>query len=229
MLTVWDKLKIRLAVSVGWSIKGKLPEAVRAFQATEADGVWHLHRGLQRMADPKMRAIIFTHGLEEEAHAEAFGKVFDECGDRPIPPPAFERHDLYATTEPAWKIFAYVHVGEVDATDRFQYLESSLRDGALKSSLRQIVDDESGHVDLTHRMLLRLGATDADIRGELLRVRLVRLWERWMRLGKRAIDALATGMLSVAYYAAGPFLFLAARRRLAQRTVAYDNNRLKRL
>ena len=38
MLTPWDKLKIKMAVSLGWTIKGKLPEAIRAFQATEADG-----------------------------------------------------------------------------------------------------------------------------------------------------------------------------------------------
>ena len=54
-----DRLRVRLAVSIGWAMKGKLPEAIRGFQATEADGVWHLHRGLARLKDPKYRAILF--------------------------------------------------------------------------------------------------------------------------------------------------------------------------
>lgn len=229
MLTPWEKLKIKLAVTVGWSMKGKLPEAIRGFQATEADGVWHLHRGLRRLDDPKLKAILFTHSLEEECHAEEFAATYNEYGDRVMTPAAYERKDLYGDYEPPWKIFAYVHVGEVDATDRFRYIEKSLKKGALKQSLGKIVEDEEGHVDLTHKMLVKMGATDSDIKNEVLRVRLGRLWEQWLRTGKRLVDSLATLLLSIAYYMMGPFLFLLARRKLAHRFVEYDNNRIKRL
>ncbi|MFO0757161.1 MAG: ferritin-like domain-containing protein [Byssovorax sp.] len=229
MLTPWDKLKIKMAVSLGWSIKGKMPEAIRAFQATEADGVWHLHRGLARLDDPKLKAILFSHSLEEESHAEEFAHTYHEYADQVMTPAAYERKDLYSEYDAPWKIFAFVHVGEQDATDRFRYIRNTLREGALKKSLEKIVEDEEGHVDLTHRMLVKMGATDSDIKNEVLRVRLTRLWEQWLRTGKRVVDSIATLMLSIAYYLMGPFLFLAARRKLAHRFVEYDNNQIKKL
>jgi rubrerythrin len=229
MLTPWDKLKIKLAVSLGWSIKGKLPEAIRAFQATEADGVWHLHRGLRRLDDPKLKAILFSHSLEEESHAEEFAHTYHHYSDQVMTPASYERKDLYQDYDAPWKIFAYVNVGEQDATDRFRYIRETLKDGQLKQSLQKIVEDEEGHVDLTHKMLLKLGATDSDIKNEVLRVRLTRLWEQWLRTGKRVVDNIATLMLSIAYYLMGPFLFIAARRKLQHRFVEYDNNQIKRL
>lgn len=229
MLTPWDKLKIRLAVSVGWSIKGKLPEAIRGFQATEADGVWHLHRGMRRVEDPKKRAILFAHSLEEESHAEEFAHTYREYGEQIFVPAAYERKDLYQAHEPPWKIFAYVHVGEQDATARFRYIHGILGKGALKHALGKIVTDEEGHVDLTHRMLISMGASESDIKSEVFRVRLRRAWEQWLRMGKRVIDNIATLLLSVVYFLMGPLLFAFARRKLANPLVEFDNNHIKKL
>ena len=229
VLTPWEKLKIKLAVRLGWSMKGKLPAAIRAFQATEADGVWHLHRGIRRLDDPKLKAILFAHSLEEESHAEEFSRAYDAYGDRIMPPPNYERKDLYGEYEPPWKIFAYVHVGEVDATDRFRYIERSLDNGALKQSLGKIVEDEEGHVDLTSQILIKMGAREKDIKNELKRVRLRRLWEHWLRLGKRTIDSFVTILLSIAYFLMGPFLYASAQKKLQSRFVEFDNNRIKRL
>jgi hypothetical protein len=122
-----------------------------------------------------------------------------------------------------------VHVGERDATQRFRYLHDALEPGPLKSSLEKIIDDESGHVDLTNSMLTKLGAQPYEIRRELQRVRTARLWERWMRLGKRVVDQIATLLLSLVYFVVGPLVAATARRRLQSRVVEVDNARLKRL
>lgn len=229
MITPWEKFKIRLAVYIGWSLKGKLPEAIRGFQATEADGVWHLHRGMRRIDDPQQRAILFTHSLEEESHAESFAHAYREYSDRVLVPANYERKDLYQANAAPWKILAYVHVGEQDATSRFRYIHNVLDDGPLRQALGKIVADEEGHVDLTHNMLIDMGANEQDIKSELFRVRLRRAWEQWLRLGKRVIDNFATLLLSIMYFVAGPLLFLIARRRLASRFVEFDNNHIKRL
>ena len=221
--------KIWLAVHVGWRLNGKMAEAIRGFQATEADGVWHLHRALARIQDPRERAILFTHGLEEESHAEEFVHAYAHYGENVLIPANFERTDIYGADQPPWKTFAFVNVGEDDATERFRLLRDSLDDGLLKESLGRVVADEEGHVDLTHDMLARMGATESQIRFELRKVRLVRLWEGWLRVGRRAIDNLATLMLSVAYFVAGSLLVRSARARLSQPYVEYDNNRIKKL
>ena len=229
MLKTLEKFRIQLIVSLLWSSRGRTAEAIRGFQATEADGVWHLHRGLARITDPKQRAIVFTHSLEEESHAEEFAHVYGLYAERPMSPATYERDDLHGASDALWKSFAYVHVGEEDATERFRYLHAALGEGALKESLGRIVADESTHVDLTHDMLLAMGATDREIRAEVLRVRLTRLWELWLRSGKRVVDVLASVLLSVAYVVLGVFLTEPARRRIASGVVEFDNNRLKRL
>lgn len=229
MLTSLEKLRIWLVVRLLWSSPRRVAEAVRGFQATEADGVWHLHRGMRHIEDPKLRAIVFTHSLEEEAHAEEFGAVYRHYGDRPAAPPAYEREDLYGSATPMWKLFAFVHVGEDDATARFGHLRDALEEGPLKRALARIVEDESGHVDLTHNMLLKMGATEREFRAEAMRVRLARAWALWMRAGKRVIDAVAVTLLSAAYVLLGVFLSAAARKRLQSRVVEHDNGRFKSL
>jgi rubrerythrin len=224
-----EKLRIRLIVSVLWSSRARTAEAIRGFQATEADGVWHLHRGLQRITDPRQRAIVFTHSLEEESHAEEFARVYGLYSERPMTPATYERDDLHGGATALWKSFAYVHVGEEDATERFRHLRDALGEGALKEALARIVQDESTHVDLTHDMLLAMGASDREIRAEVLRVRASRLWAAWLRSGKRVVDVVASALLSAAYLVLGLFLGEPARRRLASRLVEYDNNQLKRL
>lgn len=224
-----EKAKIWMAVRVGWRVKGKMAEAIRGFQATEADGVWHLQRGMRRMTDPKHRAIMFAHSLEEESHAEEFARVYSQYGERVLTPANYERKDLYGNDAPPWKVFAFVHVGEEDATERFRHIRDMLGDGALKDSIRRVVADEEGHVDLTHQMLVKMGATEPQIRSEVRRVRLSRLWQAWLRVGKRVVDNVATLLLSVAYFTVGALLARSARTRLSRRFVDYDNNRIKRL
>jgi hypothetical protein len=229
VLITLEKLKVRLAVSFAWTKNSNLASAVRGFQATEADGVWHLQRGMARIRDPRHKAILFLHSLEEEAHAEEFTHACNHYGERPMTAAAYERSDLYAPEEPVWKTFAYVHVGERDATARFRLIQNALSHGLLKDSLRRIVTDEEGHVDLTHRMLVEMGATNNAILSEVRKVRLLRLWEGWLRAGKRVVDKLTTLLLSVSYFAIGPLLFIPAKNRLQCRFVEFDNCRLKTL
>lgn len=229
MLSLIERVKVFATVRWLWRSDRDVAEAIRGFQATEADGVWHLHRGMARVTDPRQKAVLFTHSLEEESHADEFASIYGRYSPTPMQAKHYEREEIYTGDGAAWRLLAFVNVGEKDATERFKLIADAVGDGPLRDSLGRIVDDESGHVDLTHDMLLRMGATEAEIRGARLRVRLSRAWERWMRAGKRVVDVVATALLSAVYLLAGPFVARAARRRLAQRVVEYDNSRIKRL
>lgn len=229
MLARFEEARVKLAVAFAWKLGDRKAAAIRGFQATEADGVWHLHRVLDRIEDPKVRAILFTHSLEEEAHAEEFAHAYKLYTERSIPPATYERHDLLANGDATWKALAFVHVGEEDATARFGYIAEALGDEPLKQSLDRICADEAGHVDLTENLLRSLGAKPEEMRREYAKVRLARLWEGWMRNGRRVVDVVASGLLSVAYYLLAPWVRASAQRALRARTVAYDNNHLKRM
>ena len=224
-----ERIKVRLIVSLFWRSRAQMLLSVNSFQATEADGVWHLLRGIDAAEDPKVRATLFEHLIEEESHADEFVRVYRSEGDRAFVPTPFERKDLYPASEPTWKLIAYVHVGEVDATERFSLLRDALPPGELKSALGTIVRDEEGHIDLTHEVLLGLGATEDEIRRVYRSVRMRRAWEHWLRTGKRVVNWVAVALLSMVYFALAPFFFLTARRKLRERFVEYDNNHLKRV
>jgi rubrerythrin len=230
MSSFLEKISVRISLATSWRLLGRKASAIRGFQATEADGVWHLHRGLTRIADPKLRAILFTHSLEEDSHAEEFSHVYKSYTNQIVPLAAYEREDLYGKDTPLWRSLAFVHVGEEDATGRFRFIAEGLAaEDPLRASLRKIVEDEEGHVDLTSQLLERLGASPVEVKAEYRRVRLNRAWQAWLRKGKSAIDVLATVLLSLVYFVMAPFLFLVARRKLASRFVEFDNNRSKRL
>lgn len=229
MRAFFERVRVKLALATVWKVPSNKAAAIRGFQATEADGVWHLHRAIARIDDPKIRAILFTHSLEEESHAEEFSHTYQLYTSDRIPPATYERKDLTAGNEPIWKVLAYVHVGEEDATARFGYIADGLGDEPLKRSLAKIVDDEAGHVDLTDHLLRSLGAQPGDVRREYRRVRLARFWEDWLRNSKRVVDTVAAVLLSIAYFALAPLATLSARRRLEDRYVEFDNNRVKQL
>ncbi|MEZ4394516.1 MAG: ferritin-like domain-containing protein [Polyangiales bacterium] len=225
-----ERLTVRLTVRFLWRSPAAVAEAVRGFQATEADGVWHLRRGMRAVRDPKQRAEMFTHSLEEESHADEFAAIYPAYARAPFAARHYERRDLYPAGDDAgWRAMAYVNVGEDDATARFKLLADALEDGPLRDSLRRIVKDEEGHVHLTQAMLLRMGATASEAAAAQRDVRLARAWDAWLRAGKRAVNAVAVALLSAAYWLAGPFVAGAARARLRRRVVAHDNNQLKRL
>lgn len=230
MLRVIERWTVSLTVRLLWRSPAVVAEAVRGFQATEADGVWHLRRGLRAVQDPKTRAVMFAHCLEEESHADEFAALYPTYAGAPFTARHYEREDLYPDApDAAWRAMAYVHVGEHDATERFRLLADALPEGPLRASLNRIVEDESGHVHLTDTLLARMGASPSEARGAQRRVRLTRAWAAWMRAGKRVVNAIAVALLSVVYFVTGPFIAGAARRRLQARVVAHDNTRLKRL
>jgi rubrerythrin len=222
-------LQVQLAVKLLWKRPGKTAEAIRGFQATEADGVWHLHRALARAEDPKLRAILFSHSIEELSHADEFARTYRDYSDLPFSAIQYERADLADRNAELWRAIAYVNVGEHDATERFRRIAGALPDGRLRDALARIVRDEDGHVDLTNAMLVKMGASPTEARRELFRVRLARAWQAWLRTGQRVVDSLATLLLSIAYVLLGPWLAASARRRLSSRFVEFDNSRLKKL
>ena len=223
-----ERIKVQIIVSLFWRVRERMLRAVNAFQATEADGVWHLLRGIDNTDNPKVQGMLFEHMVEEESHADEFVRVYRTCGEQAFVPTYYEREDLFPSTEPIWKLIAYVHVGEVDATERFALLRDTLPEGPLREALATIVSDEEGHIDLTHDVLLKLGASEAEIRGVYGQVRRRRAWEHWLRMGKRVVNSVAVLLLSGIYFLLVPLFFLPARKKLSETVVEHDNNLIKR-
>lgn len=187
-----------------------MPEILARFQAVEADGVWHLLRIFER-SNARDRVHIFGHLIEEMSHADQFAQLAKRKSALPVHFPQVERVDLYPPSVPAWKTLAFVHVGEVDATNQFRAIVESLPAGELQKSFSGMMGDESGHVALTESVALSHGATQRQLKLGALSVRMRRLKEAWMRSAQRLGNAFSFLLLSAIYWTVVPVFTLYAR------------------
>ena len=224
----FERIVAFVAVKVLWQNKKIKGKAIRSFQATEADGVWHLFRGIKKEEDPEVLSQLFTHIIEEQAHADMFAKTYKDEIDQPFQHKTVERADLYDKFEPSWKQLAYVHIGEIEAVSRFNKLVNYLPPSPLKATLVKILKDEEGHVDLTMDSIIGLNVSPKKVKHELRKVKVRRFKEAWLRTGARGIDQFANTLLSLIYFIIlGPCLFVFARHKINSQKITYNNNFVK--
>ena len=229
MIGFVESLKVKFTVKVLWKFKSFYLESLRVFHITEADGVWHLYRNMVATKDYKLRSLVFGHMMEEEKHSDDFAMVFKHHSDHPFKQLHFERTELYPVTE-LWKTLVYVHVGEIDATDRFQMIHDNLPDSdILKKAIIKMVHDEAAHVELAENIMDQIGVTDEQLKKQSRVVRLSRKWEHWLRVGKKLVNHFATLLLTVIYFLIVPFFFIFAKIFLKKHIVGFDNNSIKNM
>jgi rubrerythrin len=202
--------------------------AIRRFQAIEADGVWHLYSALHMTTDPQKRAMLFQHIIEEDSHAENFSDVFSDYSEVPFQQQHFERVPLIRGESELWKIISYIHVGEVDATKKFTLLEKNLPNGSLRSTLNKICRDEAGHIHLTAHLAKKFEIDTNKIQMQVRAFRRARFLESLSQLVLRLANQMGLIFLVLGYWIFGGIGFIQARRKLEKRFVEYNNNHLKR-
>jgi hypothetical protein len=203
-------------------------KAVRRFQSVEADGVWHLFQVLQQTTDPRERAKVFQHVLEEDSHAELFRDVFCSENSECFQPLQSPRSELTPGGFEAWRAFVHVHVGEVSATRRFTALSRALPEGPLSSALKRIVRDEEGHIGLTEELARHLQVEERKVASELLAVRWSRFIGSLRQLALQAMNQITGFLLIVGYWLLGGFAALTLRARMRQPRVLVNNNYMKK-
>jgi len=227
VLNALDHIYTFLAVKILWRNRNIRAEAIRGFQSVEADGVWHLYQVIPRIEDPKIRAQTFLHLIEEESHADEFARAYEAESGTYFKKKYIERRRLFDEASPVWKTLAYVHVGEVDATIRFQKILQYLEQGPFRSAIQRIVQDELGHVDLTYQELVKMGVPPAEVTGQVSGIRWQRFQEVWVNVGRSGGERISEAILGVIYFLFIPFVFLPARKRMEEKLVEVDNNHMK--
>lgn len=224
-----NKIYIFLVVKFLWKFKSIKHNAIRSFQATEDDGVWHLHQVFNSTYDPKIKADVFTHILEEDSHASLFKKVYEQESKTNFTRQYYEREDLLPDDKDLWRKIAYVHVGERDATARFKTIISYLNESPLKKTLRTIVADEEGHIDLTYGMIEQYHDNVEDIKKEVARIDFLRMKDALARSINRIANMISSIFLYILFLCVAPFCFIFVRKKFDLALVEYDNNYIKKL
>jgi rubrerythrin len=142
-----------------WSRERKI-EALQEFSAIEKDSGNQILWALELIPDPRLKALIFQHVLEEYFHAEIFNDISHYYAQTHLVQKLFPRENLVTRNSPpldVWEFFAYAHVGE-DAVNRdFSYYASARHfDKKISSIFYRVAEDEKNHIHGTREILLEL-------------------------------------------------------------------------
>lgn len=201
-----DRGIVRLVLLLCWKRNHEAAaERIRAFEATEDDSSWQLLFACERMDDPQVKARLFLQSMEEAHHAEVFRGLYQQASGRKLRKLNVPRKPIFRAGE-AWRMFAYCAVGEAAAARRFRGIADALPEGEFQTALRKILEEEEGHIGLAEDLVGLTGKCATEVKREIARIKTVRAWEAWLRVGRGVTNLASRVLLNVAYFTMGWWL-----------------------
>ena len=198
-------LVIRWLLPRTWKLdENQKTRVLLEFAQTELDSAWQSVYALQRVKQPKLRALLFMHAFEELFHSDLFSQmakrksraipVFPLTRREPLLP--LDVPDLKASTE----FFAFLAIGESEIQRDFGEYERAIPDPDVRALFGKIRRDEEYHAKDSSEALSRLTA-EAGL--PLGRIRLRHLgalaWKRYVSLMGKVGTVPMTLLLFVAW------------------------------
>jgi len=215
---VLRKSIIRLCLPIIWrTSERRIAQALQRFSVTEVDSAWQSLYAMKGTRDPKLRAKLFQHALEEMQHGALFGQMALSYSDTLPPIPLPERNPLY---DPAKQddgllsFYAHEYVGESIICDEFDSYQAAAPRADIKNLFSHVKRDEIGHATYTSHALKELAKDPWTRRRAVLKARFKRLKEGWLRFSKSLGEFPPIFFIGAIYYVSGPLLWRRAQRRL---------------
>jgi hypothetical protein len=218
------KLAIRALTRLSWGTSSKrLAAAMRRFAEVEADSAWQLLQAIEATPSVALQARFFGNALEEVEHAALFSRLARAHAATVPPLAAPRRRQIFDPAKGLAAFSAYLYVGEGEVYEQFFSYASAARGDDVRRTFLAIRGDEGDHQAHAWRELVELAQSETRARKLARRARLSRLYDGWLRFGKRLGVLPAFVILSVVYFIAAPLLTLACRRliRRVEWTVAH--------
>lgn len=213
-------LLIRWVTPVVWRLSPeRKARALQEFSLIEKDSGCQLLAAISHVDDPRVKAQLFQHVLEEFHHADLFDRAAKSCADGPLEVPVITRDELIdpkAGPDGLLDFVSYVHAGESAVNADFAHYAAYAPDRLLRGVFTAVRADEAGHEAGTSELLLAVAGGDGHkARRAVLFSRLKRAWRSYA-LSMRSVGELPLSVLLTAlYFVSGPFVRGALRRRLA--------------
>lgn len=212
------RVLIRFLTPIVWRVsKARKLDALQEFSDTELDSGWQCLLAMDAVQDPKVKADLFQHCLEEFFHAEMFFSLLVSLSDAPRKRPAFAREMLLRSQDPdAFLAFlVQVYVGETEINRDFQaYGESGIEE-PIRALFCRIKGDEEAHEEDSWKLLVRLAGNKFwKLRWYLFRAHALRAWRRYKGAMQTIGNLVLYLNLSAIYFLLGSLFFLPLRRRL---------------
>lgn len=192
---------------------------LRRFALVEADNSWQFLRAAEALPEPHGRAQMFLHALEEAHQASRFHTVA-----RSVDPASLRRgeaHRQALLTDPAaiGEFLATVEVADADLKSDFGvYAQASTAPRATRLFL-DLRDAQPDHAGASRALMLDTLGSPERVSEELQWARRRRAWSQWRQVGADTGDRIASVLIGIVFFLAGPFFARRARKRVAPRAL----------
>jgi hypothetical protein len=206
-----------------WQDKQRCARKLLDFAETEADGGRDLVRAAELTGDPTLRRLFLLHAMDEGRHAELFrargSDLLRNLERRPasrlrmnwISPGERGLDDLRVHDESDASLLAFLHLSEKTAAGHFAaYVQALDGDGGTSAVFKQVLKDESYHMNYPLAQLTRLAPRHHNTL--LWKARLSRLWKAYLRVMSAIAGVMGSIMLTLQYFILLPPFALLAKR-----------------
>ncbi|HEX4637448.1 MAG TPA: hypothetical protein VH189_14785 [Rhizomicrobium sp.] len=206
-----------------WQDKQRCARKLLDFAETEADGGRDIVRAAELTQDPTLRRLFMVHAMDEGRHAQLFrnrgSALLRAHQDRAstslrlnwVSPGERGLDDLHVHNESDASLLAFLHLSEKTAAGHFAtYAEALKDDPATSSVFKQVLKDETFHMNYTLAQLARVAPRRHGL--FLWKARLTRLWKAYLRIMSAIAGVMGTVILMLQYFILlPPFAVLAKR------------------
>lgn len=195
-------------------------QALQEFSSIEKDSGCQLLWALELIPDPKYKAYILQHVIEEFYHSEVFEDLSKVYTDNYLVHRLLPREMLVnrkSTIPELYEFFSYAHVGEKAVNRDFSYYLDAPIDTKIVAVFNRVVKDESNHVHDTDDILKEMTAKKKFYYEYLVtKSTLIRKYNEM----KKAPQWLAEGLLNLVlggiFYTFGFLAHLTVRKRFGE-------------
>lgn len=220
------RIGIRLVLPVVWGLSRKRTAvALNKFAITEADGAWQDIYAIGQVSDPRLKAKLFQHAIEESHHSALFEAASWNYSDVLQPRNCSERISLFKGSDPATALrsfYAYECVGENDVCEEFSAYASAAPYTDLKEIFERLRGDEEAHAAYTRKVYEEILPSAGKRWWGMLLARSQRVYQAWLRFSEGMGSLPSTVLLSATYYLLG---FLVRPSTQANPELAFDRER----
>jgi hypothetical protein len=210
---------IKYATPLVWkAFEARKLAALQDFSDTELDSGWQSIYTFSKISDPKTKAELLMHALDEFYHADLFNNLLHSYASSPLHRPIFSRKTILdedVSKASILDFLAQVFVGEHEINRDFKIYSEANIDPSIRTLFQNIKRDEEGHEEVSWDLMLRYADGNVlKLRCLLLYNRLKLAFARYEKFSQLIGDKMLSVLLSGIYFLGGALFSVSIRSRL---------------
>jgi hypothetical protein len=215
------RLFIRFVTPLLWKLSpDRRLQAIQEFSLIEKDSGQQIVAAMDFISDPRARASLFQHFLEELHHADLFAGALSEISSLPVPETMITRAPLLPEgvtggKEAILASLAYFYAGERDINRDFGAYARGNAGSHLAEVFERVSLDEGRHEqDMIGLLAKASGSERSETARAVLYASLKRKWRTYVALMRKIGELQLHVVLSAVYFVLGGFFQFSLKRRL---------------